>query len=851
MTDGPSGRASVRGSPTLDAHLWGPPRFSHRGEPVVPPSYKALALLAYLVVAGRPVPRDELALVLWGPGRLANVRQALYTLRSLPGADEWLDDGAQQVGVDAASDVAALLEASDAELPGLVDGLDGTELLAGLDERLPGEYQDWLARERARYAARVRSAFAGRAAELEALGELRSAMLLVQRAAALDPYDDELQRAAMRLAYLAGEPDDALAGYREFAARLAADLAGEPAAETRALAGRIERKEPVAPRAVLAALTEEERRIVQALAVARGGLRVDGLAAVLERPAFELAADLARLAERGVMSEQLELSAEQRHAALAGLSAPLKRLLHERIAATMRADANADQGALARQLLAAGEPSEAARRALAAAGAALERSQLAPATDLLYLALWAAQDEPRLRLEACFALEGVAAQRADFALQEALLTEAERLAWELQSDKALAEGCVRRARFLLTRGKVGEALESALKALEIALRVRDADLVARARNAVGAAHFYAGDLDGAAATFAANLGADGVESYRAHNNLGSINAMRGRLEEAYHHFDAALTLARRSANHLDVSATLNNLAASAERLGDYRRAVQHFREGIGLARRTSAARREAEMLVNLAVVYARQGQLGPAWNTTLEVEALAAELGDLRVAMRVAEQRGEIVRLCGDLGRALEELEAAGHLAEQVGDERKRKALEAQRLVARARLDPAAVGAAERAIEELEQSRLMDVAPWLRLELASWTPDAEVALAQLARLGPEALPSAHQRLVRDVATMRVGLLASGASAGRVVEAALAARARLAAAGLLEGAVEVVERPKARYYSALLGSPLVAAAGGAHAPQADVLAELREQGAGLPKALAEALLETPATWLPHL
>lgn len=869
----------------LEARLWGSPRFSHRGVAVVPPSHKAVALLAYLVVAGKPVGRDELALMLWGSGRLANVRQALYTLRSLPGAEEWLDDGAQRVGVAATSDVRALAQAPEVELAGLADGLDGAEFLAGLDERLPSEYLDWLAHVRGRYAALARRAFIGRAAQLEGLGELRSARDFVRRATALDPYDDELQRTAMRLAYLAGESDAALAGYHEFAARLAEELGGEPAAETKELVARIERREAIAPRTALAALTEDERRIVQALAVARGGLRVDGLAAVLERQAFGLAADLARLGERGVVGEQLELAPEQRRAALASLPPPLTRLLHERIAAEMRSDNNADQGALARHLLAAGEPGEAARRALAAATAALERTQLERATDLLYLALWSAQDEPSLRLEACLALEGVAARRADYALQETLLAEVEQLAWEAQSDQALAEGGVRRARFMLTRGKVGEALEAALKALEIALRVGDPALAARARNAVGAAHFYTGDLDGAAEAFAANLAGDGEERYRAHNNLGSINAMRGRLNEAYQHFAAALTLARRDANRMDVSATLNNLGATAERLGDYGQAIQHFREGIGLARRTSATRREAEMLVNLAVVYARQGQLGPAWNTTLEVEALGAELGDLRLALRAAEQRGEIERLCGDLERAMEDLAAAERLAEQIGDERKRKALEAQRLVIRARLDPAAVGEAERLLEALESSGLKDVAPWLRLELASWAPDAGVARTQLARLGPDDLQSAHQHLVRDVALMRSGLLAlqglattapeargdeamprPGAGSTLAVEDARRARARLVAAGLLPGeadvlpAPQIVERPKARYlaryFARLLAAPATLAEGGdavagaAPAVPADVLDELREQGAGLPRGLVEALLRTPSTWLPN-
>ena len=844
----------------LEAQLWGEVRFSHAGVAVEPPSHKAAALLAYLVVAPAAVRREELAALLWSPDRLANVRQALYTLRSLPGADEWLDDGVKRVSVRAVSDVGRLREADGNDLAALVDGLGGTELLAGFGARLPSEYLEWLTRERASSADLVRSALAERAAQLEGQGEAKRALELTVRAQALDPYDEELQRSAMRLAYVSGAADVALASFAAFTERLAVDLGAEPSSETAELARRIERREPLGLRAALAALSDLDRRTLQALALARGALRVDGLASVLERPAFELVADLARLAERGLIDEHLGLSPEQRAAILPGLPAPLRRLLSERIVAVLRNDVTADQGALARHLLAAGERAEAASRALAGARAEVERSHVEAADELAYLTLWAAPSEPTLRLEAVLLLERNAASRMNLDAQADFLDEAERLAWELQSDAALAECNVRRTRFLLARGRVGEALEEALKALETALRITDDSLVARARNAVGAAHFYAGDLDGAAASFAASLaGADDVERYRAHNNLGSINAMRGRLDESYHHFDEALTLARRHSQHLDVSATLNNLAASAERFGDYARAERHFKEGITVARRANALRREAEMLINLAVVYGRQGQLGPAWNTTAEVEVLAHELADRRLSMRVSEQRSEIKRLCGDLPGAVDALNAALDLATSLGDERKRLALRAQLLAAEARLDPRVVPRLELAILDLEAARLTDVAPWLRLELALCTSDVAVAQAQLAVVDEGQLKSAHQRLVREVVCMRLALLL-GADAA-VKRAGLEARERLAHAGLIRAShahttgapqveraeVMIVEGPKARYLAWLL-EPDAPPSWPPPPPPPAVVAELREQGAGLPRAMAVSLLELPAAWL---
>jgi len=833
--------------------------------PVEPASQKTLALLAYLVATDAPSSREELAALLWGPGRLANVRQALYTLRGLPGADEWLAADAADVTVVASSDHSELVGAGQEAPAGLADRLEGRELMEGFGSRLPDAYLDWLGHERERAAAAARRVFAAKAVELEGAGRPSDALRWALRAQELDPYGEETQRAVMRLAYVATGPEAALASYGEFTERLRVELGSTPSAETTQLAGRIERREPPSARAVLAGLGEQERRTLQALALARGALRVDGLARVLERPAFELAADLAGLADRGLIDAQLRPVPDLTPELLEGIPAPLRRLLHERSVAVMQDEPEADQGVLARHLLAVGELSEGARRAFGAAQAALERAQPRAAAELLYLTSWAATEEPRLRLDALLLLEGIAAQDADLAAQEDLLASAEGLAWELQSDVGLAEVNVRRTRVLLARSQVGEALEAALMALETALRIADDTLVARARNALGAAHFYAGDLDGAAAAFAASLASEAeVERYRAHNNLGSINALRGRLGESYHHFDQALTLARRNSRHLDVSATLNNVAASAERFGDYPRAERYFKEGILLARRRGAAAREAEMLVNLAVVYARQGQLGPAWNTTAEVEELAGELADRRLSMRVAEQRGEILRLCGELAGAEAALTAALELAGELGDERKRRGLEVQRAALRARRDPALAPATARAVADLEASRLTDVAPWLRLELALAATDLAFGLEQLEAVPHASLRSAHQRLVRDVALMRFGLFVT---AGDEVRAeALAALGRVVATGLVpagaaaraerEPAPAIFERPKARYLARRLVGVVAPTPGGGAGPAGsdegvpgDVLQELRDQAAGLPAALAAALLRTPAGWLP--
>src|SRR5690554_6610724 len=73
----------------LQARLFGSPRFEWQGEEVTPSSRKGVALLALLAAHRSGLQREEMAEILWGVGKLASVRQALYELRKLPGASSW------------------------------------------------------------------------------------------------------------------------------------------------------------------------------------------------------------------------------------------------------------------------------------------------------------------------------------------------------------------------------------------------------------------------------------------------------------------------------------------------------------------------------------------------------------------------------------------------------------------------------------------------------------------------------------------------------------------------------------------------------------------------------------------
>lgn len=854
----------------LRARLLGELSFEFSGTPFPSFSRKGRALLAYLLISGKSVSRDELAALLWQPDRLASVRQALYELRHLPGAESWLiEEGERVVEVEGSTDYGDLRAALVAGEPEGVEVPFGTLLGEGFPSITP-PFDDWLEQERRRLTELRLVSLDETARRLQDTGHHSEALRFIDGALSLDPLNESYYRTAMRLCQSLGESEVALSYYRRCEKVLERDLGLKPSAESRELATLIEQGKLRPLQGPPTTLPEPELRVAQALALADGELSVEAAAQVLSLPAFELAAELTKLERRGLIDEHLTIREPQRSNLLKEISAPLRRLLHERIAELLRDDDRADDALLARHLLAAGDAAAAAQRYVAAARQRLAHSQLDAAQALYFRALWAAAEAGekglKVRIEASFHLEGLAGQRGDSTLQDHVLEAAEQLAWKAQNDPLLAEARLRRARRLLQKGSVGEGLELALEGLEIALRLDDDTLVARARNAVGAAHYYAGDLDGAGEAFRSALVTnDEVERYRAHSNLGLLAGIGARLTEAYQQFEQALTLARSVGEQVDVAGTLNNLAATAERMGDYRRAVRHFKEGITLASRHEASGREGHLLVNLAVVYGRQGELGPAWNTTLEVEEFASNRGDLRLLGRAYELKAELAGRCGAHGPALEEIARAVEIAGEMEDERRWLMLSTQQAVLQAAQETgkdaatsaagrdttaAAESAAEAAIQALTDAQLVDIVPWLWLELSMVATRAEPALLRLQRAEAVGLRSMHQRTVHGIATLRTSLLPAESRSVRSEVKGLAAQAETSLASAADGSLEIVERPLLLLLLFIRQiQDREVPPEGLVPPQ--VRAELDEQAAGLPKALASSLLAAPERWLSPL
>ena len=215
---------------TLTLTLLSSPQLRWEGEALtLQPRH--LALVCYLALNG-PTPRDDLAELLWGPGKSANLRTALYNLRHAPGAETWLQDG-ERVCVVADSDVAALEQtvqtANFTDVAPLLAGNDLT-LLSGLKAPTPA-FDEWLAERRQRVCDLLSDALWGAAQACRNQGQLEQARLYAHKLTLHSPEHEAAYRLLMRLSHEGGDAEGVRTAFERLVAALA-DLGGEPAPES-------------------------------------------------------------------------------------------------------------------------------------------------------------------------------------------------------------------------------------------------------------------------------------------------------------------------------------------------------------------------------------------------------------------------------------------------------------------------------------------------------------------------------------------------------------------------------------------------------------------------------------------
>jgi DNA-binding SARP family transcriptional activator len=219
--------------------------FAARGAGDVPvrfPRRKAAALLAYLACGGAPAhPRDKLSALLWpdasAPQARHSLRQTLASLRQgLPPGVLRVDDATVALDLEAVDVdvltfrrlVAEATPAAHAQAAALYVG----DLLAGIDLKEAAPFEEWLLSEREALHELALTSLARLLAWQREANDTVGALHTALRLLALDPLQEVVHRAVMRLQSALGRRDAALRQYQTCVAVLQRELGVEPEPET-------------------------------------------------------------------------------------------------------------------------------------------------------------------------------------------------------------------------------------------------------------------------------------------------------------------------------------------------------------------------------------------------------------------------------------------------------------------------------------------------------------------------------------------------------------------------------------------------------------------------------------------
>jgi DNA-binding SARP family transcriptional activator len=241
------------------------------------PNRKVAGLLAYLAcTAGLPQSREKLATLLWGSHfetqAQQNLRQALFRLRRLLGADVIVGDGDQirlapgAVDCDVARLQALIGEGSTASLTAAADLYQGG-LLSDLNIAQEA-WADWLDTERARLEGLALDAMIHLAERELAEGGAEAALKAASRAIAVNPLREDAHRLVVQALAAAGRKPEALRHYQHLVALLKRELSTEPDVATRSLVANLDSIRPSSRPLPLAARLAPKAAPREAAAVA-------------------------------------------------------------------------------------------------------------------------------------------------------------------------------------------------------------------------------------------------------------------------------------------------------------------------------------------------------------------------------------------------------------------------------------------------------------------------------------------------------------------------------------------------------------------------------------------------------
>lgn len=244
------------------------------GPPITFPRRKAQALLAYLALQpDQAHPRDKLAALLWGEATdehaRHSLRQALVAVRRALGATapRVIVEEGDAVAIDSSAidiDVAAFERAVRAGTPGAIAeaaALYRGDLLAGLGVQHVS-FEDWLITERERLRELAIDVLARLLAHQSESGGIEAAIQTAVRLLGLDPTQEAVHRALMRLYARQGRRGAALRQYQVCVGILERELGTGPEGETRELYQHLLQEQPTGASTITARFAAGARLVL-------------------------------------------------------------------------------------------------------------------------------------------------------------------------------------------------------------------------------------------------------------------------------------------------------------------------------------------------------------------------------------------------------------------------------------------------------------------------------------------------------------------------------------------------------------------------------------------------------------
>ncbi len=233
----------------LSIQLLGTPLVLRDDQPLAITRKKSRALLFYLAAHDKPLTREQILAVFWPDSDRVSAQQVLRTtlhgLRQALGAALVTDESTLALSPEVSIDVIEFetmlagrtFQPSISDLRSLIITLQlyRGDFLTGFSLSDSAEFDDWLTEQQEHYRRLAIRGFIALAALHEQQRDYQAALAALDRALAFDPLQEDVQRSALRVHYLAGDRTGAIRRYESLRQLLDEEMGVPPMAETRAL----------------------------------------------------------------------------------------------------------------------------------------------------------------------------------------------------------------------------------------------------------------------------------------------------------------------------------------------------------------------------------------------------------------------------------------------------------------------------------------------------------------------------------------------------------------------------------------------------------------------------------------